>query len=165
MKLLLAGFGNLLRQDDAFGVRLAQLLSGHPALPPGADVLEVGIGGISMVQDLMGGYDALIVLDALDGDEPGRVRVLRAEVPDAADLPRDYLADVHYAEPGRALVLAKAVGVLPDTVYIVGAVAGTAELGEDLTPALAAALAPAAATVLELANELTRTSELAAGGS
>lgn len=154
MRILIAGFGNVLREDDGFGVLLAQRLLARRDLPAGVTVREVGIGGISMVQDLMDGYDALIVLDALAGDAPGRVRTLTAEVPDAGDVPRDYLADVHYAEPGRALVLAKAIGALPETVMILGAVAQTAELGEGLTPAVAAALEPAERAVMELLRDL-----------
>lgn len=164
MKLLIAGFGNVLREDDGFGAFLAQRLQGHPHLPEGVDVLEVGIGGISMVQDLMTGYDALIVLDALEGDSPGVVKTLTAEVPDAQDMPRDFLADVHYAEPGRALVLAKAVGVLPPTVYIVGAVAKSAELGEGLSLEVEAALETALRLVLDLSKRLINDAKPVAKG-
>lgn len=155
MKILVAGFGNVLREDDGFGVFLAQRLEKRTDLAAGVDVLDVGIGGISMVQDLMGGYDALIVLDALEGDTPGQVKTLIAEVPDAKDVPKDYLTDVHFAEPGRAMVLAKAMNVLPETVYIIGAVVQVAELGEGLTPVVEAALDTAEKTVINLLNDLT----------
>ena len=158
MKILVAGFGNVLREDDGFGVVLAQRLQKRGHLPEGVVVLEVGIGGISLVQDLMDGYDALIVLDALEGDTPGQVKTLIAEVPDVKDVPKDYLADVHYAEPGRAMVLAKAMNVLPETVYIVGAVVQRAELGEGLTPVLAGALETAETTVIQLLNDLRNNS-------
>jgi hydrogenase maturation protease len=164
VKLLIAGFGNVLHEDDGFGVFLAQRVQEHPNLPAGADVLEAGIGGISLVQDLMKGYDALIVLDALEGDTPGAVKTLTAEVPDAKDLPRDFLADVHYAEPGRALVLAKAIEVLPETVYIVGSVAKSAELGEGLSPEVEASLDTALRVVLALAERLAANPEPALKG-
>lgn len=154
MRVLVAGFGNVLRQDDGFGVELAKRLERAGSLPPGATLLEVGIGGVSMVQELMTGYAALIVLDALDGPVPGTVKVLEAEVPDAADLPRDFLADTHYAEPGRAMVLAKAVGALPALTYIVGCVAERSELGEGLGVAVEAALDDAVARVLDLIRML-----------
>lgn len=163
MKILLAGFGNILREDDGFGVVLAQRLQEYP-LPEGVDVLEAGIGGISLVQDLMKGYDALIVLDALEGGIPGVVKTLTADVPDAQDMPKDFLADVHYAEPGRALVLAKAVGVLPEIVYIVGAVAKSAELGEGLCPEVEAALETALRVVLDLLKRLRVAANLTVKG-
>ena len=43
-RVLVAGFGNVLRGDDGFGVEVAQRLAGHADLPAGAQVMEVGIG-------------------------------------------------------------------------------------------------------------------------
>ena len=44
--------------------------------------------GIHLVQELMDGYDVLLVVDALErGGAPGTVHVLEAEVPDLADWP------------------------------------------------------------------------------
>lgn len=155
MKVLVAGFGNLLREDDGFGVALLKNLQERDDLPAGVTLLEAGIGGISLVQELLDGFDAVIVLDALEGESAGRIKVLAAEVPDAADVPRDFLADTHYAEPGRALVLAKAVGVLPAEVYIVGCVAQSAEIGETMTPAVQSAVAEGAGTVIDLIRRIS----------
>jgi len=50
-KILVAGIGNELRQDDAFGmefIRRWQKLK----LPPHIHNMEVGIGGIHLVQEL-----------------------------------------------------------------------------------------------------------------
>lgn len=124
-RVLIAGVGNALKGDDAFGVRTATLLSADPRLPPQATVIETGIGGIHLVQELMRGYDALIILDAFDrGGAPGDLFLLEPEVPDAAAMSdrarRDFFADVHYATPIRALTLARAVGALPAIVRIIG---------------------------------------------
>ena len=125
-RVLVAGMGNILRRDDGFGVAVARRLQ-DADLPSHVTVIEVGTGGISLVQELMAppGYDVLLLLDAVQGDGPaGRVVVLDADVPDLDDFPdavrRDYLADMHYAVPSRALVLAKALGVLPAKTLIVG---------------------------------------------
>jgi hydrogenase maturation protease len=125
-RILIAGMGNILRRDDGFGVAVAQRLQAAD-LPTNVTVVEVGTGGISLVQELMAppGYEMLVLLDAVQGDGPaGRVVVLDADVPDLDDFPdavrRDYLADMHYAVPSRALVLAKALGVLPGKTLIVG---------------------------------------------
>ena len=75
MNILIAGFGNLLREDDGFGVLLLQRLQSE-SLPPNVRLFEVGIGGISMVQELLTPCDALIVLDAIEGDSPGDLRVM-----------------------------------------------------------------------------------------
>ena len=122
--VLIVGVGNVLRQDDAFGVAVVQHLASQGGLPAGARLLETGIAGIRMVQELMDGYDALIIADLMQrGGTPGQVSVLEADVPNAADLPFDqrneFLADMHYTNPTRAMMLAKAIGKLPKQTYIV----------------------------------------------
>ncbi len=160
MKLLVAGFGNLLLGDDGFGVLLMRRLQAVADLPPGVQFLDAGIGGISLVQELLSGFDALVILDAVEGGTPGTVHVRAAEVANVDQLSaaarRDCFADVHYAEPNRALLLARAVGVLPPYVYIVGCVPGAVELGETLTPAVDAALQPAQDAALALLRDLVR---------
>lgn len=124
-RVLVAGMGNVLRTDDGFGVEVARCLVERTTLPAEAHVIEVGIGGIHLVQELMSGYDALVVIDAMErGSVPGTIHVLEAEVPDLATWPDDergdFLADMHYTTPSKALILARALGVLPRTVCIVG---------------------------------------------
>lgn len=87
--------------------------------------MEVGIGGIHLVQELMSGVDALIIVDAVDlGRAPGTVVTQIPDVADVSILPieqrRDELADMHYATPERALMLARGLGVLPATTLLVG---------------------------------------------
>lgn len=124
-RILIAGMGNVLRRDDGFGVAVARRLLEDGRLPPAVRVVEVGIGGIHLVHELLAGYDVLIVLDAVErGSSPGTLHLLAAEVPDLATWSeaerRDFLADMHYSTPSRALILAKAVGVLPSRAYILG---------------------------------------------
>lgn len=152
MKVLIAGMGNRLRGDDGFGVAVAGLLEGRDL---GADVTvrEYGIGGVHLVQELLNGYDALLLVDAVDrGSKPGTVHTLEPEVAGLADLApaerRDFLADVHWADPGRALMLAKALNALPPRVLIVGCQPGDIdELSMVLSPAVEGALPAALAAV------------------
>jgi hydrogenase maturation protease len=124
-KVLVVGVGNVLQGDDGFGVRVAERLAGRTDLPPGVKVMEVGIGGMTLVQELFDGYDTLIVVDAVDrGGEPGTTYLLEAEVPNLAEMPpeerENFLADMHLATPSRAFVMSRALGVLPSSVYILG---------------------------------------------
>lgn len=124
LPVLVAGMGNVLRRDDGFGVAVANALSGR-ALPSGVTVVDVGIGGIHLVQELLRGYDALVIVDAVDrGAPPGSLFVLEPEIPDverlSAEERRELLTDMHSAVPTRVLLLAKALGVLPPKVWIVG---------------------------------------------
>jgi hydrogenase maturation protease len=148
LRVLIAGVGNLLRGDDAFGVEVARLLLAHPPQLPGAapTIIETGIGGMHLVQELMSGYDALIILDAVErGAAPGTLFLLEPERVDPAGWPaevrRDFFADTHYAEPSHALALAAAVGALPPRVLVVGCqVASVDDLLQGMTPAVARAV-------------------------
>lgn len=128
--ILIVGMGNVLRRDDGFGVEvIRRLVQENNAITTGlrapVKIIEVGIGGIHLVQELMDGYDVLVIVDAMErGSPPGTVHVLQAEVEDLAtwadDERGDFLADMHYATPSKAMILAKALGVLPPSVFIVG---------------------------------------------
>jgi len=161
-RMLVAGMGNVLRQDDGFGVEVARRLMERPALPVAVKVVEVGIGGIHLVQELMDGYDALVVIDAVErGSAPGTVHLLEAEVADLAlwsESERgDFLADMHYTTPSKALILARALGVLPPRVFILGCQPGEAEApGIGLTAPVERAADEAIRTLHELVGHLDR---------
>lgn len=158
-RVFVAGFGNLLRGDDGFGVIVARrLLAG--SVPHGVTVLDVGIGGIHLVQELLEGADGLVVVDAVAVDRPpGTVIVMHPDVMDVDELParerRDALADMHYATPERALMLARAMGVLPEEVFLVGCQPADAEtLGDTLSSVVRSAVDTAAAEVRRVVSSL-----------
>jgi hydrogenase maturation protease len=140
-RVLVGCVGNVLRGDDGFGPAVAARLTG---LPEGAEVVETGIGGIALLQELLAGCEGLVLIDAVDrGEEPGTVFVIEPEVLDG-----DHIPDVHLANPERVLTMAKAMGVLPDRVLIVGCQpAEVDKLEQGLSPAVARAVAVAAARV------------------
>ena len=125
-KILIAGIGNELRQDDAFGMEFIRRWQEEIKLPPHIHNMEVGIGGIHLVQELHAAYDILIMVDAVNWDgEPGQLFFQEVEkISDIEEMPydekREFLADMHYTNPIRALMLAKALKVLPEKVYILG---------------------------------------------
>ena len=124
-KLMIVGVGNLLQGDDGFGVKLAHRLMKRTDLPENIKLMETGIGGMSLVQELMYGYDALLILDAYkNGGEPGQLYLLEPLIPDLSQLKpqelRDYFSDTHYATPIRALNFMQHIGELPEIINIVG---------------------------------------------
>lgn len=125
MTAIVACFGNVLRADDGVGIVVAERLVNDPRMA-GARVIEVGIGGLRLVQELMAeDVELLLVVDAVDlGREPGAVVVQRPLVLDVSTLSvqqrRDELADTHLATPARALMMARGLGVLPESVLIIG---------------------------------------------
>jgi hydrogenase maturation protease len=140
-RVIVGCVGNVLRGDDGFGPAVAERLTG---LPEGAEVVETGIGGIALLQELLAGCDGLVLIDAVDrGEEPGTVFVIEPEVLDG-----EHVADVHLANPERVLTMAKAMGALPERVLIVGCQpAEIDELERRLSPAVASAVEVAAARV------------------
>lgn len=139
-RVLVGCVGNVLRGDDGFGPAVAERLS----LPPGAKVVETGIGGIALLQELMAGWDGLVLVDAVDsGDAPGTVTRVIPEVGEAVHVP-----DVHLANPERVLSTAKGLGVLPGRIVIVGCQPSDVEtLGEGLSPPVERAVEVAAREV------------------
>ena len=124
MRILVAGVGNVLRGDDAFGVEVARRLAAEE-LPPDTRVVETGIGGVALVHELQEGWDALIVADTVARDRaPGTVMLIELEVADIDEMTwrerSDFLSDMHLATPERALMLARALGVLPSPALMVG---------------------------------------------
>ena len=164
LRVLVAGVGNSLRADDAFGVVVAHRLM-EMDLPDGVKVVETGIGGIALVQELQEGYDALVIIDAVDrGRPPGHVMLILLDVPHVDDMEwgerYDFLADVHLATPERALIMSKALGVLPDNTLMVGCQPVDAETpGIPMSPEVTAACDVAVREILRHLNELTGTKE------
>ena len=124
VNILVAGVGNVLRSDDAFGVEVANRLLARDTVP-NVTVVETGIAGIQLVSDLQAGYDAIIVIDTVDRERPpGTVMTIDYDVIDVHALDDntkyDLLADMHLATPERSLMVARALGVLPPIVKMVG---------------------------------------------
>ena len=159
MKVLIAGVGNSLRADDGFGVEVAQRMA-EMDLPPEVSVVETGIGGIALVQELQAGYDALVIVDCVDlGRPPGNVMLIDPEVIDVDALTwterHDILADMHLATPERAMMLARALGVLPSTLLMVGCQPVDPEaIGQGLSPPVEAAVGVAIDEIVRHIHDL-----------
>ncbi len=167
-KILIAGVGNELRQDDAFGVTLAQKLHAEASLPPSVKVMEIGSAGIHLVQQLFDKYDVLILLDIVKwGGAAGTIHFKEAEVKDIAQLPtdekNDFLADMHYINPLKALMMAKALKVLPKQVLFLGCESEEhEEIGIGVSAAVEAALPLAFKKVTDWVNNVVYSSSAGA---
>lgn len=130
-RMLVAGFGNVLRGDDGFGVEVIRRLAEGGGVPEGVALLEVGTGGVALAQALLTPVDRLVIVDAMArGGEPGHLYVLQIDSVETLTS-----VDMHMAVPSRALGLAKALGALPREVFLVGC---EPQSVDDLTMALSA---------------------------
>ena len=161
-KILIAGVGNELRQDDAFGVLLAQKLQQEASFPSSVKVMEIGSAGIHLVQQLFDKYDVLILLDIVKwGGSAGTIHFKEVEVKDISQLPTDekneFLADMHYINPLKALMMAKALNVLPKKVIFLGCESEEhEEIGIGVSAAVEAALPLAFQKVKNFVLEATK---------
>ena len=126
-RIIVACVGNVLRRDDGFGYAVAAALRD---LPSGVEVLETGIGGIPLLQELLQGCDGLVIVDAVDrGAPPGTVFVIEPAVGEPSAVP-----DMHLANPDQVLAMAARMECLPERVVLIGCEPQDADgLGEGLT--------------------------------
>ena len=146
-RTLIAGFGNVLRGDDGFGVEVLRRLGERGIASDTITLLDVGTGGMRLAQELITPYDRLIIIDAATrGSAPGTVYCLIVD----GVLPTREI-DMHTTVPSRALEVAQAFGPLPAEIYLVGCEpASVDELTTDFTPVVAAAVDEAVRRVEEL---------------
>mgnify|MGYP000147280489 CR=1 FL=1 len=143
--LRVLGVGNAWRRDDAVGLAVARRL--HGSLPAGVEVLEREGEPTSLIE-AWAGADAAWVVDAVSsGAPPGTIHRLDAR---AAPLPAElFRASTHHLGLPEAVELARALGRLPPRLVVFGVAGARFEAGQELTPAVAAAVEPAAAAVRE----------------
>jgi hydrogenase maturation protease len=145
-----AGIGNVFQSDDGFGVEVAHRLV-QRSWPDGVEVAEFGIRGVHLAYQLLEGYRALILVDAVPMNEPpGTLAVVQPNIGVNADA----VMDAHTMSPDVVLALLTQLGGAIDHVYVVGC--QPAELGEGmgLSPAVAAVVEPAADLCVEVVSEI-----------
>jgi hydrogenase maturation protease len=135
-RVLVAGVGNIFLRDDGFGSEAARCLATRP-LPPGVRVVDYGIRGVHLAYDLLDGYDALVVLDALPrGGQPGDLVVLQVGPDDVGEAE----LDAHGMEPTAVLAsLSWLGGQLPPT-FVVGCEPADLSEGMGLSPPVGGAV-------------------------
>lgn len=155
-RVLVAGVGNIFLGDDGFGVAVAQKLSLRP-LPPGVRVGDFGIRGIHLAYELLDGYDALVLIDAMPlGDEPpGTLAMVDPEdvrPPERGDDLAPVL-DAHSMHPGVVLGMMAMLGAEVKKVVIVGCQPAELE-GIGLSPAVTEAVDVAAELLEDVLNDI-----------
>ena len=116
-RVLVAGLGNLFCGDDGFGPEVVRRIAAAGDLPPEVRVVDYGIRGMHLAYDLLDGYDALVIVDALPGSgAPGTIDVLQVGEDDLGT--GEF--DPHGMAPVAVLAsLSDLGGQLPPT-YVVG---------------------------------------------
>jgi hydrogenase maturation protease len=149
--VLVLCLGNPLRKDDAVGLAVARDLGA--CMPPRAVVRTSARAGLYLIDD-MEGFERVVVVDAVRTGEhrPGEVHTLPL-----AALHGPAGPSPHAVGLPSALALARAAGApVPEAVWLVLVEAEVLdEVGEGLTPAVAAAVPAAAAAVRQAVARLS----------
>lgn len=158
------GLGNPVLCDDAVGLHVAaeveRLLLEEPI--PGVSVMASTRAGFDLI-DLLTGFSHALIIDCLELPEPipGRIRLL--ELNALSGCAR--LIGVHDISVADAFGLAATLGTAMPGIVEIYAVEGgdTQTLCEEMTPAVAAAVAPLARSVLARAVDWLRSAHPVAG--
>ena len=153
MKTLVVGLGNPILGDDGVGWKVAdEVMKRLPKDAP-IDVTCLSVGGISLMEHLIG-YDHAIIIDAFATDAPvGSISVLRLDqLPNYSAF---HTTSSHDTSLQNAMELGKTMGAqLPDDVMIVGiATRQVFDFSEELSPPVARVVHSVGSIVLDLLKE------------
>jgi len=136
-QITVLGVGNILLQDEGFGVRVVEKLMSYYTFPENVEVLDGGTLGMELMRFLMG-TDKLIIIDAIAGNgPPGTVYEMEQ------DQVKAYFREkVSMHELGIQDVLA-VLEVLEKPIkelVVLGVQPATIDVGLELTPTAAGAV-------------------------
>jgi len=132
--ITILGLGNILLQDEGFGVHFVRWFQERHDLGPDVKIADGGTLGFLLL-DLVCESDHLLVIDAVQVDEkPGTLFRFTS-----ADLPPAYLSQgaAHDAAFLQVLLQAEMLDQHPEECVIIGVVPGNMKrLGLSMTPAI-----------------------------
>jgi hydrogenase maturation protease len=134
-RILIAGVGNVLLQDDGFGPHAIAGLQSEYEIGEEVELLDLGTPGLDFV-DYLVGRDLLIIIDALAfGGEPGEVltfdhQQLRERLPNIR-------LSAHQPCLQETLFTAETGGVCPKEVVLVGVVGASFDVSTELSAEVA----------------------------
>jgi hydrogenase maturation protease len=149
-RVLVAGIGNLFFSDDGFGPEVVRRLAEQGDLPADVKVVDYGIRGIHLAYDLLDGYEALLLVDAMPGDgAAGEITVLQVGQDDlgAGEL------DPHGMAPVAVLASVHQLGGSLPTTYVLGCRPANVEEGIGLSEAVSAAVPKALGVLRTLLDQ------------
>jgi hydrogenase maturation protease len=148
-RVLVLGIGNLLMGDEGVGVHVLRELE-QEALTPGVRLLDGGTGGVSLLVELDGADDIIMVDATRDGQPAGTITFLQPEF--VGELPRGLGA--HDFGLKDLFAAAALLGRLPRIHLYTIAVEEVRPMCTELSPAVAAAMPEVIHAVRGLAARL-----------
>ena len=149
-RVLVAGVGNIFFGDDGFGPEVLRVVASRP-LPPGVRAVDFGIRGTHLAYELLDGWGALLLVDAVPNrGAPGALSAVEVQPDSIPDAP----LDAHSMDPAAVFASLQALGgTLPRTV-VLGCQVENTEEGIGLSVPVQAAVEPAVEAVLDVVQQL-----------
>jgi hydrogenase maturation protease len=162
-RILIAGVGNVFLGDDAFGVTVAQELTGA-AFPPEVRVVDFGIRSYDLAFALNDGCDAAILVDAAPrGKAAGTLYLIEPDL-EQLDQLAPSAANAHTMNLVSVFQMARSLGEGPARLYVVGCEPGKQNppegrwgLSAPVRAAVPAAIQMIQSLVKELSEPATKT--------
>lgn len=153
MKTIVVGLGNPVLGDDGVGWRIAEEVHNRldPVLHINVDYLS--LGGISLMEHLIG-YQRVILVDAFYSDEePGLIKVSKLE--ELPNYSAYHITSAHDTSLQNALKLGRDLGAnLPEEIIVVGITTKHVyDFSQELSPPIEKAISKAVEIVMELAMQ------------
>lgn len=147
-RVLVAGIGNIFFGDDGFGSAVLARLACDPIA--GARCEDFGIRGLHLAYELLAGYRAAVIVDAVSrGGEPGTLYVIEPSESIEATAP-----DAHRMDLGSVFGYVRLLAGVPPPITIVGCEPESLDEGSDITVTIAHAIERAIPLVRRVATEL-----------
>jgi hydrogenase maturation protease len=120
-RILVACVGNIFLGDDGFGVEVARSLA-RRKLSPDILVKDYGIRGFDLAYALLEPWDAVVLVDALPrNDAPGTLYIVEPDLSCMGDSSTPGMEmNPHGMDPVRVFNLARTMGPIPGSVFVVG---------------------------------------------
>jgi len=160
MKTIVIGLGNPILGDDGVGWKVAdEVRKQLDTFANEVDVTCLSLGGLGLMEHLIG-YQRAILVDAFKvDDDPGSILILKL-----SDLPNYsayHTASSHDTSLQNAIELGRSMGAdLPDDVEVVGiSTKRVYDFSEELSPPVADAVPFAARIVIDLLRQVIKREE------
>lgn len=131
-KLTILGLGNILLQDEGFGVHFVRLISAKYRFPEGVEIIDGGVLGYTLL-DILGSCEEMIVIDCikLDDDAPGSIyRFTREEM----DIHLPSPTSAHEVKFADVLCKSEMMGECPEMTFLCIVPQAYKDMNLEMTP-------------------------------
>jgi hydrogenase maturation protease len=151
VKTIVIGLGNPILGDDGVGWQIAQQAQQQSDFPPDIEVDCLALGGISLMERLIG-YERAILIDALVTHKNPIGSVLCFPLSQLPNRALGHMSSSHDTTLQNALTMGRDLGAqLPDEITIIAVEAQDIfDFSEQLSPEVAAAVPKAVQIVMDL---------------